>query len=269
MAGQAGNPVPRPRTSSPHPPAKRPRKVPGLHRRLAAALAPIRQRNQGSLTVGVIDLTTGVAATYHGRMSFDTASIIKADILAVLLLQHQHAGTALSPTEQQLAADMIEDSDNDAATDLWDAVEGPSGMEAGDATLGLRHTVPGPGGYWGLTTTTAGDQLRLLTDLTSPRSPLRPAARHYELGLMQHVEADQDWGATAPADEHTRCAVKNGWLPLGPDQEWIINSIAVIRHAGHRILIAVLSSGQPSESAGIRQAEAVATAAVSAVTAAR
>jgi hypothetical protein len=60
-----------------------------------------------------------------------------------------------------------------------------------------------------------------------------------------------------------RPAVKNGWLPSAPRGGlWEINSIGVISHDGQQLLIAVLSSGHPSESDGIQ----VVQAAVSAVT---
>jgi hypothetical protein len=215
----------------------------------------------------VLDQTTGATATYHASRSFDTASIVKADILAVLLLQHQQLAAALSPGERDLAAAMIDDSDNAAATALWDAAEGGPGMLAGNAVLGLRATTPPADGAWGLTTTTVTDQLRLLADLTSARSPLSAPARAYELGLLRAVEPAQAWGVSAAASAGTRPAVKNGWLPAGPDRTWVINSIGVISHAGQPLLITVLSSGQPSESSGIRQVEAVAMAAVAAITA--
>jgi hypothetical protein len=160
---------------------------------------------------------------------------------------------------------MIEDRDNDAATALWDTVGGTMGMEAGNAAVGLRGIVPGAGGYWGLTTTTVSGELGLLSVLTSARSLLPAAARRYELNLMRHVEPAQAWGITAAAAPHTRPAVKNGWLPVGPDGQWVINSVGVIRHAGQRLDVAVLSSGQPSEVAGIRQAQAAARAAAAAV----
>lgn len=111
-------------------------------------------------------------------------------------------------------------------------------MEAGNAALGLRHTWPAITGAWGLTTTTVEDQLRLLTDLTSERSPLDAPARAWELALMQHIQPGQDWGVTAAADPGARPAVKNGWLPAGPHGQWVINSIGVVTLAGHRLLIA-------------------------------
>lgn len=234
---------------------------------LAAALAPVLRDHPGRLAVGVIDQTTGRAATYHGEWPFDTASIIKADILAVLLLQHQQIGAALTPADRQLATVMIENSDNTAATTLWDAVEAGPGVEAGNAALGLRHTWPSITSAWGLTTTTITDQLTLLTDLTTARSPLNPAARGYELSLMRHVQPGQNWGITAAASPRTHPAVKNGWLPAGPHGQWVINSIGVITHAGHQLLIAVLSDSQPTHNAGIAQVQAAARAAASAITA--
>jgi hypothetical protein len=233
--------------------------------RLAATLARMLRHHQGSVAVAVSAPADGLTAAYHPHRRFDTASIIKADILAVLLIQHRRAGTPLGEGERELAAQMIEDSDNEAATTLWDAVGGAVGMEAGNAALGLHGIVPGAGGYWGLTTTTVSSELGLLADLTSARSPLPAAARRYELNLMHHVEPAQAWGITAAATAHTRPAVKNGWLPLGPDGQWVINSIGVVRHAGQRLDIAVLSSGQPSEAAGIRQAQAGARAAAAAI----
>jgi hypothetical protein len=121
--------------------------------------------------------------------------------------------------------------------------------------------VPGQGGYWGLTATTVTDQLRLLSALTSPRSPLTAASRHYELALMRAVTAGQNWGITAAAGPRTVPAVKNGWMPDGPAGLWVTNSIGVINRHGQRLLIAVLSSGQPSLQAGIRQVQAAAKAA--------
>ncbi len=234
---------------------------------LAAALTPILRHRTGSVAVGIFDQATGVTASYGGRTAFHTASIVKVDILAALLLDSQRRHAALGQYDRDLATEMIESSDNDAASTLWDTIGGGPGIAAADHDLGLRDTVPDPEGYWGLTSTTVTDQLRLLAVLTSPRSPLTPASRRFELSLLRHVDPGQAWGVTAAADPGTRPAVKNGWLPASPQGWWMINSIGVISHAGHRLLAAVLSSGQPSPGVGIAQVEALAKAAAAAVTA--
>jgi hypothetical protein len=236
------------------------------HAALTAALAPVLRRQTGLLAVGVTDLSSGVTASYHPHELFHTASIVKADILATLLLQLQRQHAGLSLAEQQLATAMIEESDNDAASALWDTIGAAPGLATADRLLGLLRTEPGPGDLWGLTATTVTDQLALLAALTSAHSPLTVASRHYELGLMRSVEPGENWGTTAAADPDSRPAVKNGWLPDGPSGLWVINSIGVLRHDGQRLLVAVLSSGQPTEAAGISQVQAAATAAAASVT---
>ena len=192
---------------------------------------------------------------------------MKVEILASLLLADQRAATPLSDADADLAAQMIETSSDDAASDLWAAIGAGGGLASADASLGLRHTTPGPGGYWGLTTTTAGDQLRLLRALTTPHSPLDARSRDYELDLMRNVIAGQNWGVSAAASPGSLLTIKDGWLP--DPSLWVVNSIGVVDHDGQRLLMVVLSSGQPTEAAGIAQDQAAAQAAADAVTASR
>jgi hypothetical protein len=193
----------------------------------------------------VIDQTTGEWAVYDHTATFHTA--------------------ALTQYEQALAVQMIEASDNDAAQDLWNDDDEADGIADADVQLGLHHTTPAQGGYWGLTTTTVVDQLRLLSDLVSARSPLTAASRAFELGLMRHVEPSQAWGVTKAAAPGTVYAVKNGWLP--DPQLWVVvNSIGVVHHGGHLLLLAVLSDDQSSEAVGVAQVEAAAAVAAKAIT---
>ena len=69
--------------------------------------------------MAVLDVDSGESATY-GDGAFDTASIVKVDILATLLLQAQDADRELTATEKANATAMIENSDNTSATALWD-----------------------------------------------------------------------------------------------------------------------------------------------------
>jgi hypothetical protein len=232
--------------------------------RLAAALTPVLRHGTGNVAAGVVDAATGAVAVYRGDRKFHTASIIKVDILASLLLEHQWSDAPLSAGQRALAAEMIEDSNDEDANELWDAIGQGQGLKAANQELGLQQTTPGDGIYWGLTSTTVDDQLRLLADLVSSQSPLSAGSRSYELGLMRHVAADQDWGVTAAAVPDTAAAVKDGWLPDGSSTAWVINSIGVISRDGHELLVAVLSDDQPSESAGITQAAAAARSTVSA-----
>jgi hypothetical protein len=230
---------------------------------LAAALAPELRDDGGHFAVAVDDLTTGSQAAYAGTREFVTASIVKVDILVTLLYQAQEAGQALTPEDQDLATTMIENSDNDSASDLYDDVGGAGAIDAANGVCGLRETTAGTDGYWGLTTTTVDDQLRLLRAVFTRPSPLSPASQEYIQSLMSHVEADQQWGVTAAADPGTGFMVKDGWLPN--PYLWEINSIGEVTHDGQRMLIAVLSDDNASEASGISLVEEVAKAAASAM----
>ena len=65
---------------------------------------------------------TEVSCYADSDRHFDSASIVKAIILAALLRWHHETGTPLSPEEKREATLMITQSDNDAATDLWNEV---------------------------------------------------------------------------------------------------------------------------------------------------
>jgi hypothetical protein len=123
-------------------------------------------------------------------------------------------------------------------------------------------TCPGfnwPG--WGLTTTVPQDQLSLLKQLVLPgRHPLLSAAqRSYALSLMENVKPDQAWGVSGGIPAGAKVALKNGWLPLhGTGSDWQINSVGWISGSGRNYLMAVLSTGNPSEQYGIDTIDALA-----------
>lgn len=86
---------------------------------------------------------------------------------------------------------------NEAATELFDAFGGKSGLEAVNERLGLTETEVGADGYWGLTQTTSADQVRLLARVFTDESELDADARTYIQGLMGDVIASQRFGVSA------------------------------------------------------------------------
>jgi beta-lactamase class A len=209
----------------------------------------------------VYDIGTGRTWNLgHGSPQAE-ASVVKLDILETLLAERgQGSGTGLSASDRSLAEQMIEDSDNTAATSLWYAAGGPAKIGAFNARAGLTRTVPSscvvcpgfawPG--WGLTTTTPDDQISLLKQLVTPGSLLRRADRDYALSLMEDVTPSQRWGVSGGVPANVTVALKNGWLPLrGSDSDWQVNSVGWIHGGGRDYLMAVLSAGNPSEQYGI------------------
>ncbi|MFJ5292119.1 serine hydrolase [Streptomyces sp. NPDC088348] len=225
---------------------------------LARALRPVA--GDASLSVAVLDTATGATAAY-GSGSYDSASIVKVGILATLLLRAQDAGRGLGASERALAAAMIGHSDNASATALWKAIGGAPGFDSGVRRLGLTRTRGGANGEWGLTRTTAGDQLALLRAVFGTDSELDAASRGCLTALMAKVVPGQAWGVSAAG---SGWALKNGWLPRGADARWTVNSIGRVTARGRGRLIAVLSAGHATLPAGIAVTEAAARAAVGA-----
>jgi len=215
-------------------------------------------KHDGHLAVAVAD-RWGTAAVTAGVRRFETASIVKVNILAALLLRQKPPGRALGSDTRRLAEAMIESSDNDAAEALWQKIDRSRGLTAANRTLGLRETRPHT--HWGITTTTSADQLRLLTALTSPASPLTPQDRTLILGLMEKVIPEQRWGVPAAREPgNPPVYVKNGWDTSDADGgRWIVNSIGRIVETRHDWLIAVLSDHHKSREAGVRVVEKAAT----------
>ncbi|MDY0816628.1 serine hydrolase [Kitasatospora purpeofusca] len=232
----------------------------------AEALHSAVGRAEGAVAVAVTDLGTGQSLSYgdpgHG---FATASVVKLDILAALLLRTQDLGSTPTAAQRGLATTMIENSDNDSATGLWDEIGADAGLDAANARFGLTATEAGRDGYWGLTSTTADDQLRLLRQVFTDDSLLFPASRAYIQELLDQVEEDQRWGVGAAAS-NGGYEVKNGWLPRDTDGLWVINSIGRVERDGHELLIAVVSDGNPTDTDGMDLVESVARAAAEAVT---
>jgi beta-lactamase class A len=208
----------------------------------------------------VYDVRTGQQWELGHGQPQDEASVVKLDILETLLDHYRAADSALPGADRPVAEQMIEDSDNDAATSLWYAAGGPAQIAAFNAAAGLRHTVmsqcvtcagfPWPG--WGLTTTTPADQLALLRQLIAPGPLLTSRQRRYALSLMEHVTSDQDWGVSAGVPAGVTIALKNGWLPLtSAADDWEVNSVGWISGDGRDYLIAVLTTGSSTEQAGI------------------
>jgi hypothetical protein len=218
----------------------------------------------GTVTAAVYDRRTGRSWVLHGGVRQDTASIVKVEIMAAALREAETAGRPLPPDEQALIRAMIENSDNDAATSMLARVGGPAAVQHYDALAGLDDTtvstlayIPGtslPG--WGLTKTSALDEVRLVKGFAYPNSLLADASRRYGLGLMEHVESGQDWGVSAGVAQGTTVALKNGWLPLA-GAGWQVNSIGWISGHGRDYVIAVLSDRNPSFAYGIHTIEAI------------
>jgi hypothetical protein len=222
--------------------------APGLHREVADYLAS----RSGVVSVAVYDLVRARGWDWHSRYRGYTASIVKVDILAALLYREGR----LSQWQRTLAALMIEESDNDAASTLYGYIGGAAGLDEFNRRAGLDQTVASSS--WGLTKTSAHDQVQLLRLLASPGQMFTRAQRAYALGLMRSVVGSQCWGVAAGVPDGVSVALKNGWLPLSAARGagWQMNSIGYVLGLGRRYLVGILSHS-PGYAYGVRTIEHV------------
>lgn len=224
-----------------------------LKRRLDALRYP------AGVHVGVFfhELRHDVSFGWHADARFFTASVVKVDILAALLLGEQRRGRQLTASQQRLATKMIEHSDNAAANSLFAQIGGASGLTRANAAFGLDHTVPNR--RWGLTTTTPRNQVRLLGRICDGGTLLQADRRAYARHLMYHVTASQHWGVSAARRKGETVLLKNGWMPSAADhQRWVVSSIGRIGSDDLDLRLAILSKGHSSYTAGVPRVERVA-----------
>jgi hypothetical protein len=209
---------------------------------------------RGDVTAALYDVKSHMLYLYRPGVTEQTASIVKVDILETLLHVEQGVYRPLDGDDEYLATGMIEESDNDDATDLWNEVGGAAAIARYDSLAGLTDTTPNTAGYWGETMTTALDQVRLVEHLVFANKLLDAVSRAYEVGLMEHVIPFDRWGVCAGPPAGVTVALKNGWVPI-VDDDWQINSIGYVNGQGRDYVVAILTNGNLTEGYGITTIE--------------
>jgi hypothetical protein len=230
---------------------------PQLATRISAGIKAALADRSSLVGLAVDDPALGLTCALHQRWHDDAASVAKVMILGALLHELAAEGRQLSPQQSELAEEMITESDDSAASDLWGEV-GPTAMQSFLDLAGMTETTLGPGIYWGLTQVDAHDEMRLLRLLVTRNTVLDPAAQNYVLRLMADVTPSQRWGVPAGAPADVTVHVKNGWLP-DPDL-WVINSIGDFTGRYDDASIVILTEENPSMSYGIDTVQAAAEA---------
>ncbi|WP_432140495.1 serine hydrolase [Streptomyces sp. bgisy084] len=228
-------------------------KQPGLAPALSQDIADALHGREGASALAIYDRRTRTHCEFKAGAHFDSASVVKVTVLGALLRKAEEAHRKLTSHEVRLTTAMITKSDNDATTALWRRVR-PAGVQHFLSLAGMRHTVPGTHGAWGLTQITAGDQLKLMELLTTDNRVLTRASRGYALDLMHRVVPDQRWGVPAGAPGGTSVHVKNGWLPRKTNG-WRVNSVGTFNGGGNDYGMAVLSTGSHTMDDGVATVE--------------
>jgi Beta-lactamase enzyme family len=227
---------------------------PRLAARMSAQIAAALRGRRSVVGLAVEDEGLGVSCRLDASWRFYAASVIKATIISALL-RKIGGPSHLTKAQRSLAWEMITESDNNAATKLWNQT-GHAALQRFLDLAKMTHTVLSTA--WGLTRITAQDELTLLRLLTGPGTVLTLASRRYVLYLMAHVIAAQRWGVPAGAPAKVTVHVKNGWLPYPTGSDWRINSIGAFTgtHLGWQT--AVLTTNNPSMDYGVDTIQAAA-----------
>lgn len=186
----------------------------------------------GTLSVAVYDRRSGRFWQYGAGVRNECASIVKVLILATVCDRAQRLGRALTAWEKSQASIMIRYSDNNAATNLWKSVGGAPAVQAMATKLRMYQTVTNKA--WGLTTTSAYDQMVLMDEIFWFGRVLNSTNRGYISTLMGQVTSGQRWGVGTCGTSQ----VKNGWLPY--NGQWRINSVGHVGGYGRNHTLAIL-----------------------------
>ncbi len=166
---------------------------PALAAKLARDIQAALTGRVSTVALQVDDPRNGLGCWLHNSKQFDSASVVKVTILGALLRLALDQRRYLTSTEAAEARAMITRSDNAAASALW-AELGTTHLQHFLDLAGMKQTVLGPDGYWGLTQITAHDQMLLLRLLLYKNSVLDSPSRSYALSLMAQVIPSQRWG---------------------------------------------------------------------------
>ena len=206
---------------------------------LSAALDRYAATRVGTIGLAVRDNRDGGNFFWRPR-TLQSYSTIKVLILVALLKRAQDRRVGLTSTQKSLASRMIRNSDN-AATDTLLAQIGVSTCQRVADDLAMTRTVVrgGSTGWWGHSTTTTRDLLRLMNSLVLG-TYLSPGRRAYVRDLMATVTSSQRWALDDPLPDAVHVEQKNGWGPMSTGYR--LNCVVHVSGYGRSYQVAILST---------------------------
>ncbi len=176
---------------------------------------------------------------YNPDVAIATASTIKVPMLIALLQLAESQGRALTSDEQDLAQAMIEDSDNDAATEIYGEINYNVGVDDVMAEANAPGLTVNTQAF-GFSTTTPLAMAQLLTALDQGKL-LSAADTAYALNLMSSVIPAQQEGVAATAPPGATWAMKDGFGWVDTGDGWVTDSVGIVTpKGGHTYVVAVL-----------------------------
>jgi beta-lactamase class A len=167
-----------------------------------------------------------------------SASVLKAMLLVAYLDDPRVRDRPLRSADHRLIDPMIQRSDNVAATSVL-AFVGASGVYAVARRAGMQRFTLDPV-VWGLSRIDAADQVRFFLHIDRDVvSRHRATAMH----LLATVVPGQRWGIGQLRLPGWQLYFKGGW---GSGSGAVEHQVALLRHGGTRVAVAVLITTSPS-----------------------
>lgn len=226
---------------------------------LSPALAAYLASNGSDVGAVVYDVTRQHYYTYNSNAQFIVASSIKVPIMLTFLDMTEQQQRQPTDDEMQLLTTMIENSDNDSATALYEEVGRGAAISAYMQKIGVTGLSPDDGA-WGYSLITPQTMVDLLTDLQTG-TILTASDRALALNLMENIEPDQQVGVGDTAPDGASMAMKDGWVP-GPDDLWAMNTSGIVQVGKEVYIVSVYTQEQPSLDDGQAIADHVCSALV-------
>lgn len=191
----------------------------------------------------VYDVTHQRYYTYNETARFITGSSMKVPIMLTFLDMIERQGREPDEHEMDLLTTMIENSNNDSASDLYyGEIGGADGVAQYLQRINVPDLSPNPTA-WGYSLITPLAMVKLLTDLYEG-TILTAQHRALALSLMEQIEADQQVGVGDTAPQGVTVAMKDGWLP-DDNNLWAMNSSGIVMQGRETYIISVYTHGQP------------------------
>jgi beta-lactamase class A len=199
--------------------------------------------------VGMVlyDVTHQRYYTYNNTTQFIVASSIKVPIMLAFFTLVEQQGREPNYNEMSLLTTMIENSNNDAASQLYSEIGGATGLASFMQAVGVSGLSP-VDGSWGYSVITPQAMVDLLALLNAGKV-LTSADRATALQLMESVEPDQQVGVGDTAPNGFTVAMKDGWVP-GPDGLWAMNTSGIVTAGNETYIISVYTQEQSSLAGG-------------------
>ncbi len=166
-----------------------------------------------------------------------------------MLLRAQDANRALTGWERDRVVPMVTRSANPPTNQLYSYLGGTNGFRALNRRLGLAATEAAPS-VWGLTHTTAADQLHLVLQvLGGEPGPLTPQSRARAWTFAGAVVPEQRWGVGSGAPSDAEVALKNGFAP-SRCCGWRLNTAGRVQRDSGSWSFVILTDGWQTEASG-------------------